>query len=130
MDNTAIRSVDELLANGEGKAAYIRVFGDWGRHLNAYVPPYMHNALVYYILRGKHPGDFLTSFLKSDLFEAMGNADDMNCHRFHSYCIFLHNYAPNNCFGSSEIFRDWIKSGGVLGQQESVDTPEESHSAL
>ncbi len=118
-----IKAVDRLLVSNHSQAAYITVFGDWGQHLGGCIPSYMHNSLVYYILRGIQPGDFLTSFLRGDLFDAMGYADDINCNSFYNYCKFLHNYAPTNCFGSEEIIYSWIKSGGVLGQQESVNTP-------
>lgn len=121
MTRHEIETINKLLDADQHQKAYTQAFGEWGWRLDDLIPQYMQRGLIEYILRGTFPGSFLTNLLQGDLFTAMGYADSENCHRFHSYCMFLHNYAPSECFKSKEIVTAWAKSGGYLGQQQAAE---------
>ena len=74
------------------------------------IPPYMHNALIGYIVFRKTPGDFLSALLSNNLKLTIQCADDNNIDRLHVYVAFLCTYAPAQCWGSKENFQKWIKS--------------------
>ena len=75
-----------------------------------HIPFYMYDGLIFWILYGELPGDFLTAVLKNDLKEAIARADDINRDRLRNYVQFLYNEAPNQCWGSPEKVKAWRKS--------------------
>ena len=73
-----------------------------------YIPARMMDGLQRYIENHVPPGSFLSSVIKNDLKNTVGYADDENILNLPAYIIFLHNQAPNNCWGSTELFNQWI----------------------
>src|ERR1700682_4741600 len=65
------------------------------------LPDYMHDGLAEYILTGRGGGNFLTAVLENDLREACQRADENNKRKIYEYVLFLYNYAPADCWGSS-----------------------------
>lgn len=81
------------------------------------LPGHMQAGARRYVERGIPPGHFMTAVICNDLFEAVGRADDTNKHALADWARFFYNEAPRGCFGSPEHFQEWIKHGGLEGQQ-------------
>jgi hypothetical protein len=75
----------------------------------------MKEALERYVMRGIEPGGFLTALLSNDLWQTVARADDQNARVIKEYTVFLYNWAPSGCWGSSAKFEAWIERGGMLG---------------
>ena len=73
-----------------------------------YIPHRMMDGLQRYIENHVAPGDFLTAVIKNDLKEAVSRADDENLNNLPAYIGFLYNQAPGSCWGSEEIFKEWL----------------------
>lgn len=73
------------------------------------IPQYMHEPLAFYIAEHVPTGDFLHALLCGDLFEAVHRADDKNVRVLPVYAGFLWNFAPQDCLGSKEKVKAWIK---------------------
>ena len=79
------------------------------------LPEHMRDGMLRWIERGIKPGSFLTAVLQGDLFEALGQADDINRHKLFDYGAYLYNCAPSGCFGSPEKVNEWRLAGGLDG---------------
>ena len=77
------------------------------------LPGGMHEAITAWVLIGRKPGHFLSALLSNDLMEAFARADDANQQAMKDWVVFLYNYCPGGCFGSSAKFEDWAKAGGL-----------------
>ncbi len=75
----------------------------WGK-----IPGYMRPGITRYILDGIQPGDFLTALFNNDLKEAIGRADETNCHLLWNYVKFLHNNAPATAWGFAVAVTQWM----------------------
>jgi hypothetical protein len=79
-----------------------------GLHL---LPDHMHEAITWWIEKGEprpeFMGDFMHALLMNDLMEAFARADHINIAAMHAWAMFLHNYAPLECFGSLEKMEAW-----------------------
>ena len=75
------------------------------------IPEHCHDALEGYVLYGRNVGDFLTAVLSNDLRGSVDRADHINQHALPRYVQFLYNYAPANCWGSPQNYRDWLQRG-------------------
>lgn len=105
------------LSMADPVAAYREAVGERSAAaLERFIPDYMHEGLVRFIVLGVRPGDFLSAYLCGDLFGALRRADDTNRKLFESYALFLFNYAPANCYGSPVLVADWCKGGGLAGR--------------
>lgn len=80
---------------------------NWFIGLNKYIPDYMHEGVIRYVLLGVKPGRFLSAVLYNSLHDAVRYADDTNVGLLRDYVIFLHNCAPGDCYGSMKIFNEW-----------------------
>jgi hypothetical protein len=79
------------------------------------IPEHCQAGLRRHIEDGGEVGDFLTAVLSNNLSEAVMRADAINLNRLRDYMLFLHNFAPPNCFGSAEKVEAWRKAGGLNG---------------
>lgn len=71
--------------------------------------PDVKQSIDDYIEKGWKPGDFLTSVLANDLFEAMGRADLENRENLYSITCYIYNESPSTCWGSYEIVYKWLE---------------------
>jgi len=77
------------------------------------IPEYMRDVSLSYIFHGLPTGGVLEAVLANDLKGAI-NSDDMNnLNVIEIYVRFLYSYAPNDCWGSREDVKAWIKKGGL-----------------
>jgi hypothetical protein len=81
------------------------------------LPEYMIGGLRRFIEDGIPPGNFLEAILTNDLTKAVSRADITNKSILPNYVIFLHNYAPHDCWGSKELYDKWIEKGGLNGKE-------------
>jgi len=70
-----------------------------------------------YIEDGCPMGSFLTAVFSNDLFEAYGRADHINKGLIYTYCKYVCNCLPMDCWGSSKIVEKWISIGGLNGNK-------------
>jgi len=88
------------------------------------VPEHMRGGVRRYIENGIPPGHFLTAVLSNDFVGAIGRADEVNKERFGDWALFLYNELPGrgsyrqDCWGSREAVKNWIKVGGLRGLEE------------
>lgn len=79
------------------------------------IPERMRGGLERWIEKGIVPGHFLCALLSNDLRGAVSHADVVNIRLLRNYVIFLHNYAPRDCWGGDEQFEAWTDKGGLDG---------------
>lgn len=72
------------------------------------IPEYMYGALYRYITYRIPPGGFLTAVICNDLMDAISKADGTNIHILKNYVQFLYNEAPSGCWGSRQIYNEWL----------------------
>ena len=84
------------------------------------VPAHMHGAIDRYIEKGIPPGDFLIAVLKNDLSEACAAADLVNMHNIPGIVAWFYNHAPSSCYGSEKKLLEWIKIGGLQGEENAL----------
>lgn len=94
--NAAIRERGYAAACGEATGR-----PDWAAKLAEFIPDYMQQGVVLWIVAGQIPGDFLQAVIVGDLYEALGRADDTNAYRLREYAMFFYNYSPSGCFRRS-----------------------------
>lgn len=85
------------------------------------LPGHMRDSVRLWIERAIPPGSFLEAVLCNDLFGAMGRADDVNVHALKNYAVYFYSFAPSGCYGSTERFSEWAKSGGLIGQGHELE---------
>lgn len=59
----------------------------------------------------------MTALLSNDLMTAVTRADTVNLPRLPDYAAFLISTAPVGSFGSAAAFKEWLRTGGVVGRQ-------------
>lgn len=79
------------------------------------IPERLRYSLAMYVEIGQPTGGFLKSVLSNDLFEAFGRADAENKNNIENLIRFVYNEMPAGCFGSKEIYEEWVKSKGLKG---------------
>lgn len=72
------------------------------------IPDHMRESLLRYVNEGCPVGEFLTSVIQGDLFEALKRADDKNLRNFPAYGFFFYNYVPSDIYGTREKHAAWI----------------------
>lgn len=72
------------------------------------IPSLTIEGLVNYIDHGLPPGSYLTAVLESNLFEAMGRADDGNAASLQDLVRLIYNHAPAGSWGSAEAVGHWL----------------------
>ena len=80
------------------------------------LPAHMVDSVIRYIDYGIPPGHFLTAVFSNQFVGAFHRADDTNIVYMKAWASFIYNDAPGNSHGSPSHVRDWIKSGGLVGQ--------------
>ncbi len=78
---------------------------------------YMRDSVRRYIEEGIMSGHFLTALFSNNLVEVFNRADTANGEAMEKWVAFLFCYAPRGCWGSKERVEDWIKDGGLVGQE-------------
>ncbi len=73
------------------------------------IPDHMWGGIERYINEHIPPGEFLQAIICNDLREAVGRADDENIVNIPAFVSFFYNYAPGNCWGSIEEYKEWLK---------------------
>ncbi len=94
---------------------------DWqSEHFKALlkIPSHTHFGIAAYVVLGQEPGDFLRSVLENDFLLAVQRADFINRAHLLDYARLLCCDLPMLCYGSNQIVRSWIASGGILGQEQ------------
>lgn len=86
--------------------------------LERLIPEHCRENMRLYLTEGIMPGSFLTAVLENDLVGAFGKADSINMGRMRDYAKFLHNYAPQECFGSPSKVIAWSERGGLNGREK------------
>lgn len=85
-------------------------------------PEWVKETLVAYVETGRPTGDFLAACLSNDFMDAIGRADAVSLAHIGDIANFIYNKIPGNSWGSREIVRDWIYSGGWNGQYREGET--------
>lgn len=67
-----------------------------------------------YIDQGKEPGDFLEAVIANKLDDAVSHAVTLsyNLNTVAEILRWFHRYAPVQCWGSSDIYKTWVKRKG------------------
>lgn len=82
----------------------------WRAHLDM-IPEHMRDSISEWIEHGEpHPsllGHFMRSLLTNDLMYSFAYADSENMDAMGLWLLFLYNYAPADCFGSSKKLEAW-----------------------
>lgn len=72
------------------------------------VPKHTQEALERYINHRICPGSFLGAVLSNDLKQAVSRADEENKLALVEIVYWLHNRAPSYCWGSVELFKNYL----------------------
>lgn len=73
------------------------------------IPDHMLRDLQAYVRHHRPVGHFLQAVITNDLKEACGRADSTNVKIIPVYVAFLYNHAPANCWGSKELYQQWLQ---------------------
>ena len=93
-----------------------------------HLPHHMQSDVATYIERGNLFSPFLYAVFSSNLKEAYQFADDINTAAMHMYVRFLSNGCPSACQGTVVMVENWIKSGGLAGQEKAyVEAQAQKH---
>lgn len=106
------RSLADRLAALPAHAVYEQLTGNdrWAEGMRQHVPSHMREGVVRYVALGSqraHCGSFLRALMSNDLMQAFGRADSSNLIAMEGWVKFLFNYAPSDCYGSAEAYRNW-----------------------
>jgi len=81
-------------------------------------PDETRKSLISYVLLGAPVGCFLTAVLRDSLSTAVLTASGGNMLLLHDYVRFLHDYFPDECWGSAFRVGEWARHGGLLSFSE------------
>ena len=84
-----------------------------------YIPGYMHDGIVHYIVLGDKPGDFLTAVFENNFNMVVRRADDANIKCLGIYVSLL-SAIPVEAWGSKEKVEKWMEQGGFAGKEAEV----------
>jgi len=74
------------------------------------VPEHTQGAIERYINNRLYPGSFLGAVLSNDLKQAVTLADEENKEALVEIVYWFYNRAPRHCWGSVELFRNYLNS--------------------
>jgi hypothetical protein len=94
---------------------YNAYVGDLSKGL-ALIPQHCRTGMHDYIMDGRRPGDFLQAVLRNDFMDAVCRADADNRFSLIGYAHLLHNYAPDESYGSRTRVDAWVGHGGWRGR--------------
>jgi hypothetical protein len=72
------------------------------------VPANLHEGLVEYVAARRPVGGFLNAVLSNDLRGAIVRADPVTGRGLRQVVLFLNNYVPAPCWGSSSAVSAWL----------------------
>jgi len=78
-------------------------------------PEWVKETLDAYVQTGRPTGDFLLACLSNDFMDAIGRADHVSLAHIGDIANYIYNKIPGNSWGSREIVRKWVQSGGTVG---------------
>ena len=87
------------------------------------IPAYMMPHVIDYIENGAPVGNFLTAIITNNLEGAVARADGQNISNIPAYVCFFYNYAPADCYGSSNKMAEWYKTREAKGSIVYADLP-------
>jgi len=73
------------------------------------IPDYMRSIVISYVIDHCPVGGFLERVISNDLVGAIGKADNNNIRNIPAYINWFYNYAPTDCWGNNEVYKNWIK---------------------
>jgi hypothetical protein len=82
---------------------------------SALVPQHLWRGIINHVIDGSPTGDFLSSLFDNDLLNAVCRADETTLAGLRNLMLFMHNYAPQRCWGSPELAQRWRDAGGIRG---------------
>jgi hypothetical protein len=82
------------------------------------LPSHCQEGMKRYIEHGIAPGSFLEAVITNNLVEAFARADFTNRQNIERYVAFLWNECPIGAWGSEKVYQEWVKKGGLCGQEE------------
>ena len=88
--------------------------------LTQLIPEFMHESIARYLEHGIVPGSFLRAIFSNDFYKVMTTVDRVNTESLHQYALFLANFAPDACFGSSHKTLEWHRAGGIRGNNGTI----------
>ena len=71
------------------------------------------DSIAGYVCDGIPLGDFLQAVAANDLREALGRADMFNRAALFEIVQVFYNYAPAECWGERDNYKDWVLQGGI-----------------
>lgn len=77
----------------------------------AQVPNHIRLSIDAYVMYGRPVGNFLQAVLANDLMDAMRRADFFNRRMIYEICAYIHNAAPQACWGSRERYTAHVALG-------------------
>ena len=83
-----------------------------------YIPERMMPGIRLYVEHGLQPGSFLSAIIQNNLSEAVGRADTENLKNIPAFVAYFYNECPNDCWGSPEKMKSWMKSFQSLAKGE------------
>ncbi len=86
-----------------------------------HVPDHVWGGIVGHVLDGIPTGNFLTGLFENNLLNAACGADEICLARIDDLARFMHNNAPEACWGSAERVRIWRNAGGIRGGAHLVE---------
>lgn len=87
----------------------------------ALVPRHVWPGIYHHVLQGVPTGNFLTGLFENDLLKATCGADETCLAAIADLARFMHNYAPESCWGSAEKVQRWRDRGGIAGGAHLVE---------
>src|SRR5690348_13106570 len=89
------------------------------------IPPHMHRSLKDWLDKGEpspdRMGDFLYSVLTNNLMDSFKCADGDNLAHMFQWCVFLHQFAPADAYGSIQAVERWYKSHHPQDEERGPD---------
>lgn len=79
------------------------------------VPEHLWAGIRNHVLDGCPTGDLLRYVFENNLLEAACRMDEVSHQRIGDLMRFMHNYAPETCWGSAERVQRWRDAGGIRG---------------
>lgn len=79
--------------------------------------PNLADNLERYIEHGVPTGSFLRALLENNLRESCWRADKANRLLLWEYVCWLHHYAPQDCWGSPEKVKAWLRQWTGAGER-------------